>query len=412
MSSLRVTLLWNTVRMAFEALARYPLRAALTTFGILVGVLAVTVTVALGEGARLKVSAQVDKLGSNALVVQPLAQTRSGAVSSDDVAMLTEADGGAIRREASAIAFVSPLLGTFSQLQFGGENVNAEVVGTTLDYFSIRDWTVESGMLWDDQHQNTGARVCVIGRTVVDELFGDVDPVGRVIRVGRQPFRVLGVMEAKGQDAFGRDEDSRIWVPIRAARAKLKPAQFGQVDSLLISARSQDASARAEAEIRAVLRQRHGLVEGVDDDFRIRSQTEFRQVQERVLGILSLLLVSVAVVSLVVGGIGIMNIMLVSVSERTREIGIRLAIGARKGDVLVQFLIEALVLSVLGGAAGAAVATLAVVVLGQALELPMRVSPPALAGAFVTSVVIGVVFGFVPARRAAQLDVIDALRSE
>jgi putative ABC transport system permease protein len=254
--------------------------------------------------------------------------------------------------------------------------------------------------------------VCVIGQTIVDELFGDVDPVGRVLRVGRHPFRILGVMTAKGQDSFGRDEDARIWIPIDAARSKLRPVSFGQVDSLIVSANSAEDSERATAAITSLLRQRHHLLDGMDNDFRIRSQGEFRQVQDRVLGILSLLLVSVALVSLVVGGIGIMNIMLVSVTERTKEIGIRLAIGARSRDILLQFLVEASVLSALGGVSGAIAAGVGVHLLARALDVPMAVSAPALLTALAVSLAIGVVFGLWPARRAAALDPIEALRGE
>jgi putative ABC transport system permease protein len=412
MSELRLPrYLWNTLRLALSAIARWPLRAGLTTLGILVGVAAVTTTVALGEGARAKVGAQVDKLGSNALTIQPVAQSQSGAVSSADTALLSEADGRALR-ELTSVQHVAPQLTSLEQLVLGGMNVNAEVVGTTQAFFAVREWPVAAGALWDEQQENTGARVGVIGKTIADELFGEADPVGRVIRVGRHPFRVLAVMQPKGQDSFGRDEDARIWIPIAAARSKLRPAQFGQVDSLLVSAVSAAESARASREITALLRQRHHLPDGVDDDFRIRSQTEFRQVQDRVLGVLTLLLVSVALVSLVVGGVGIMNIMLVSVSERTKEIGIRLAIGARANDVLVQFLVEALVLSALGGIAGALVSVAGVAALGSALDLPMRVSGVALGGALLTSIAIGVLFGYLPARRAAALDPIEALRSE
>jgi putative ABC transport system permease protein len=403
---------WNTVLMALGALARWPLRAGLTTFGILVGVAAVTVTVALGEGTRAKVGAQVDKLGSNALSIQAENEARSGAVSSEQLALLNEADGEAIAREVSSVTAVAPLLLSTEQLVHGGLNINAEVMGTRLPFFDVRQWTTRSGTLWDEQQEKMGARVCVIGQTIADEVFGELDPVGRVLRVGRHPFRVLGVMAAKGQDSFGRDEDARIWVPIAAARSKLRPASFGQVDSLVVSAASSEQSARASTAITSLLRQRHHLLDGMDNDFRIRSQDEFRQVQDRVLGILSMLLVSVALVSLVVGGIGIMNIMLVSVTERTKEIGIRLAIGARSRDILVQFLVEASVLSALGGLFGAIAAGVGVHFLAIALEVPMAISPPALLTALGVSVGIGVAFGLWPARRAAALDPIEALRGE
>ncbi|HEX2731414.1 MAG TPA: ABC transporter permease [Polyangiaceae bacterium] len=410
MNSLRF--LTSTILMALSALGRWPLRALLTTFGILVGVASVTITVALGEGARAKVGAQVDKLGSNALSVEALPQNRTGAAAGGQLAILSEADGIAIKRDEASVSEVAPVLSSTEQLVFGGNNLNAEVMGTSLAFFRVRSWQTASGAVWDEAQQSIGARVCVIGKTIVDELFGDTDPVGRILRVGRHPFLIIGVMQSKGQDTFGRDEDARIWVPILAARAKLRPQGFGQVDSLVVSAVSAEASERASKAVTALLRQRHHLVDGMDDDFRIRSQGEFRQVQDRIFGVLSMLLVSVALVSLVVGGIGIMNIMLVSVSERTKEIGIRLAIGARARDILVQFLVEASVLSVLGGAAGAVAAALGVGALGNAIDVPMAVSAPALFAALLVSVLTGVGFGLWPARRAARLDPIDALRGE
>ncbi len=404
--------LFNTLRMAFGVLARWPLRAALTAFGILIGVAAVTVTVALGEGTRRKVSAQVDKLGSNALVIQATTRARSGAVSSNDLALLSESDADAIRAHGEGVAHVAPMLVSREQLVFAAGNVNGEIVGTTLDFFPIREWKTARGGVWDRQAENTGARVCVIGQTLSDELFGDEDPVGRVVRIGRHPFRIIGLMEPKGQDTFGRDEDARVLMPIKAARSKLRPAQFGQVDSLLISSDSAENSNRAKRSATSILRQRHGLAERVENDFRVRSQAEFREVQGRILGVLNVLLVSIALVSLVVGGVGIMNIMLVSVSERTREIGIRMAIGARERDILIQFLVEASVLSLCGGASGAAIAAIIIELLAGALDIPMTISIPALSTALAVSMGIGVVFGFLPARRAAALDPIEALRSE
>ncbi len=404
--------LQNTLRMAFGALARWPLRAALTSFGILIGVAAVTVTVALGEGTQRKVSAQVDKLGSNALVVQATTRSRSGAVGQDDLALLTEADGDSIRDHGEGIAYVAPMLISREQLVYSTGNVNGEIVGTTLDFFPIRAWSTSQGDLWDEQAESTGAKVCVIGKTLAEELFGEGDPVGRVIRIGRHPFRIIGLMEPKGQDAFGRDEDARVLMPIRAARSKLRPAQFGQVDSLLVSSDAPEDSSRAKKSITRILRQRHRLAEGVENDFRVRSQAEFREVQGRVLGVLNVLLVSIALVSLVVGGVGIMNIMLVSVSERTREIGVRMAIGARQRDILIQFLVEALVLSLAGGLLGALIAAVLIEFLARQLDIPMQLSVPALGTALVISMSIGVLFGFLPARRAAGLDPIDALRAE
>ncbi len=404
--------LLTTLRLSFWSLSRWPLRAALTVFGVLIGVAAVTITVALGEGTKRKVSAQVDQLGSNALLIQPRADSQSGAVTEERMPLLTESDGRAIAQQVPAVAHVAPMLGAMAQVVFATGNMNAEIVGTTAEFFEVRSWKTSQGVLWDEHAEKTGARVCVIGETIREELFGGADPVGRVVRIGRHPFRIIGLMEAKGQDAFGRDEDARVLVPISAARSKLRPVAFGQVDSLLVSAQQAQDSERVRKGVTSLLRQRHGLAEGVQSDFRIQSQESFREVQERVLGVLNLLLVSIALVSLVVGGIGIMNIMLVSVSERTKEIGIRLAVGARARDVLIQFLVEALVLSVSGGLLGALTAAIAVELLGGALDIPMAVSLQALGAALAVSVTIGVLFGLLPAKKAAGLDPIVALTTE
>jgi putative ABC transport system permease protein len=402
----------NTLMMAVDALLRWPLRAALTALGILIGVAAVVVTVALGEGTRERVASQISNLGSNALVVQAERRPRSGAVTDDMMAALTEEDGAAIIREVDAVEYVAPTLESREQVLYFDANLNIELMGTTLDFFAIRAWKLKSGVLWSASAQNTGERVCVIGQTVAEEVFGGADPVGSVVRLGAYPFRVIGLLESKGQDSFGRDEDSRVVIPIKAMRGRLKPMPHGWVDSLLLSAKSEALSEPARKASERLLRQRHGLLEGIENDFRIRSQAEFMAVQERIFGVLNLLLVSIAIVSLVVGGVGIMNIMLVSISERTKEIGIRLAVGARERDILWQFLVEAVLLSVIGGVLGTVVAVASVGFLASALSLPMTVSLPALLAALAVSSVIGMTFGFLPARRAAKLDPIDALRAE
>lgn len=402
----------NTLGMAVDALLRWPLRAALTAFGILIGVAAVVITVSLGEGTRARVASQISNLGSNALVVQAERLPRSGAVTDDTIAALTEEDGEAITREVEAVEHVAPTLESREQVIYFDANLNIELVGTTLDFFAIRAWKLKSGVMWSLSAQNTGERVCVIGQTVAEEVFGSADPVGSVVRLGAYPFRVIGLLEPKGQDSFGRDEDSRVIVPIKAMRGRLKPVPHGWVDSLLLSAKSEALSEPARKASERLLRQRHGLLEGMENDFRIRSQAEFKAVQDRVFDVLNLLLVSIAVVSLVVGGVGIMNIMLVSISERTKEIGIRLAVGARERDILWQFLVEAVLLSVIGGVLGTVVAVASVTFLAGALSLPMTVSMPALLAALAVSTVIGMTFGFLPARRAAKLDPIEALRFE
>ncbi|HLV21095.1 MAG TPA: ABC transporter permease [Polyangiaceae bacterium] len=398
--------------LAFAALRQNALRAVLTALGILVGVAAVTIVVSLGAGASQAISDRMDAFGENSLTISPRETVQSGARDGARLAELTEGDAAALARDASAAAAAAPVLSGLAQIAWRDANLGAELVGTTLPYFQIRAYRVAEGELWSSHSEKAAEKVCVIGTSVRDELFGAEEAVGRTIRIGRHPFRVLGVLEAKGQTPFGRDQDKLVVLPIGAMRAKLVASRPGTVNQILLSAKSREVSERLERQATAILRQRHGLVEGVENDFRIRSQEEMRQTQERVLGILRALLLSVAAVSLAIGGIGVMNIMLVSVTERTREIGIRLAIGARERDILLQFLVEAIVLCVCGGAAGALLAGGAIVALADALNWPMQVSLQALAVALATSAIIGVTFGFLPARRAARLDPVTALRRE
>lgn len=404
-------LLITAALLAFSALRRNLLRAGLTSLGILIGVAAVTIVVALAEGATEAVSGRIDSLGQNALIVVPEESARSGA-RDQSLPLLTEDDASAIAREVPEVSAAAPLLAGFAQASWRDANLGVQVMGTTLDFFEVRAWKVESGVLWNSSAEATSEKVCVVGVGVKERLFGLQDPVGQVIRIGRHPFRVLGVLESKGQSPFGQDQDTVVVLPLGTARAKILPTRPGSVNRVLVSARRPEVVEAAQRGITALLRQRHRLAEGVENDFSVRSQEEFRKVQEQILGVLSLLLLSIAAVSLVVGGIGVMNIMLVSVAERTREIGIRMAIGARERDILWQFLAEAVLLSLVGGLAGAGVAALAVAGLARALDWTMAVSPQALGVAMTVSSTVGVTFGFLPARRAAAMDPIQALRRE
>jgi putative ABC transport system permease protein len=294
----------------------------------------------------------------------------------------------------------------------GDKNWSAQVIGATRAFFVVRNWAVASGAEWEDHDETTKAKVCVLGSTVADKLFGAEDPVGRTVRLGPHIFRVVGVLESKGEAPFGGDQDNMVLMPIGSMRGRVLRTAPGFAGILLVSATSDETTKRAVAQIEAILRQRHRIADGAEPDFWIRTQQEFQQMQSAIYGLLTVLLVCIAAVSLVVGGIGVMNIMLVSVAERTREIGIRMAIGARANDIMIQFLTEALALALLGGIAGGVFGVVAIRVLSDTLGWPMKLDPVALGIAVSTSALTGILFGFMPARRAARLDPIVALRHE
>ncbi|MBX3181093.1 MAG: ABC transporter permease [Polyangiaceae bacterium] len=408
MSSLR--LLLSAFRLALVSVRKSGVRSLLTALGILIGVAAVTIVVALGEGATRAVQGTIDSMGENAFTVTPRSVARSGA-RGQRVPPLTEADAAALT-EAPTVRHAAPLLSSLTQVSYRENNTAAEIYGTSLAFFDIRAWKVDDGALWSPEADSIGGSVCVIGRTLVQELFDGGDPVGQLLRIGRATLRVVGTLEPKGRSPFGQDQDNVILVPLATMRAKFYPTAPGQIHRVLLSADPEARPARVTEEITQILRQRHRLPDGVENDFRVRSQEEFRAMQQQVFGVLEVLLLSIATISLLVGGIGVMNIMLVSVAERTREIGIRMAIGARELDILLQFLLEAVLLCLLGGLAGALLAALAVGGFGQLTGWDMRVSWRALTVALATSSGIGVLFGFLPARRAAALDPIQALGRE
>jgi putative ABC transport system permease protein len=406
-----VALILTAVRLAVSAILRNKTRAALTVLGILIGVGAVVIVTALAGGASAKVGGEIDSFAANALFVYPQPTQTSGA-RSKTIGRLTENDMKAIKREAVSVDHVAPWLSTFGQIVWGDKNVNTFIIGTTLEYFPIRKYTIAKGELWTEADELAKTKLCVIGATVKDNLFGTEDPIGRTIRVGRYPFKVIGILARRGSSPFGDDQDDRILMPIGSFRGRVGYTSPGRVDQIMASATSAETTSRAEEQITSILRQRHKIPADRDPDFVVNSQAEFRKLQEGVTTALSLLLLSVAAVSLLVGGIGVMNIMLVSVAERTREIGIRMSIGARGRDILTQFLVEAVVLSLMGGLLGILLGAGSTMSLGHALDWPMTPTPLAIVIAVLTSAGIGVVFGFLPARRAAALDPIEALRVE
>ncbi|HEY3593746.1 MAG TPA: ABC transporter permease [Polyangiaceae bacterium] len=402
---------FSAVRMAMVAIFRNKLRTSLTVLGILVGVAAVVVTTAMGAGARYRIDAQMASLGSNTMIIFPQANQVSGARAAQGAsgARLTEGDAKALARGATSVGGAAPFLRGAGQIVFEDRNASTQVFGTTRDYFAVRGWNVADGELWSEAAELSGERVCLVGTTVAEELFGSRDPVGRVVRIGRYPFRVVGVLESKGESPFGSDQDDIIMMSTAAFRSHVMWTWRKSVHGILVAAKSNGSNERARTQVESILRERHHIGEMGLSDFVIRTQAEFRASQDAIYGTLSTLLLAVGAVSLLVGGIGIMNIMLVSVAERTREIGIRMAVGAREHNILLEFLVESTLLALLGGLLGTAVAAGIVEAVAHFVGWSMRLEPQALAIALATSSVIGIAFGFFPARRAARLEPIAAL---
>ena len=405
--------LYTGVRLALRAISRSTLRASLTILGILIGVAAVVTVTALGAGARERVSTQIQNMGSNVILVAPQSKARSGAKGALGSGIrLTEEDGRVITRDAVSVATAAPALRTTAQIVAAEKNWSAQVFGSTRAFFTVRNWRVERGAEWDEHDELAKSKVCVLGTTVATKLFGGEDPIGRYIRIDRHSYRVLGILESKGEAPFGGDQDNMVLMPISSMRGRVMKTAPGFAGVLLVSATSAETTDRAVAQIDSILRQRHHIPDGGEPDFWIRTQQEFQRMQAAIYSVLTVLLVCIAAVSLVVGGIGEKNIMLVSVTERTREIGIRMAIGARAPDIMLQFLVEAVALALIGGVAGALVGIGVITGLSEALEWSMKLDPTALTVAVLTSGLTGIAFGFFPARRAAALDPIVALRHE
>ena len=404
------------LRIALRALAVNKLRSALTMLGIVIGVGAVIVMIAVGAGAQARVEEQIRALGSNLLLVMSGARTQGGvrlALGSGQT--LSEDDAIAINREIPE-ALAAPALRGGAQVVLGNTNWSTQIYGTTPEYLLVREWALAAGRSFEPSETSGAGKVCLIGSTVARELFGATDPVGQVVRIKRVPFTVIGVLETKGQSLMGTDQDDLIIMPISTARGRVlgsaTQAKQRAVGTIWVKAAEGYDTKLVEEQVRALLRQRHRLQPGSDDDFSLRNLQEVMSAQEASSRVLALLLAAVASVSLLVGGIGIMNIMLVSVTERTREIGLRMAVGARTRDILGQFLVEAVTLSLIGGLIGVALGTGASLAIGSFLGWRVLLSPEAIGLAVAFAFVIGVFFGFYPARKAARLNPVEALRFE
>lgn len=399
------------IALAVRAMQRNSLRSALTILALLVGVAAVILVTGIATGARDVIGLRIESIGSNAIVIIPKTTAASGA-RGQARGRLTEEDAIAILREAGSIGAIAPTLNGRAAVVSGDHNVTTSIVGTTTAYLGIRKYTIARGELWTPTDELTKTKVCVLGQSVANQVFGDEDPVGRTVRIGGHPHRVLGILAPRGQLAGGGlDQDDVVLMPLGSMRLRIAHVPTGNVGYLLAQATSPRTADRASKQVEAILRQRHH-VEGRDPDFTVISQKRLLEIQALVFDVLTAFLVCIAAISLVVGGIGVMNIMLVSVTERTREIGIRMAIGAREGDVRTQFLVEAGTLALLGGLLGVLVGVAGLAGLGAILGWSLQPSVGALVAGIATSTLTGVVFGFAPARWASRLDPIVALRHE
>jgi putative ABC transport system permease protein len=399
------------VKMASKSILKNKMRTLLTMLGIIIGVGAVIVMVAVGEGARSAIQAQINNLGSNMIVITPGASA-SGGVSrgAQSFNRLTVNDAEKIRREATLVSGVSPVVFTRTQAIGGQGNWRTTINGVSADYQSIRDWSVTSGLFFTDLDVRSFRKVAVLGKTVADNLYPGEDPVGQQIRLRNVPFTIIGVLSEKGQTASGHDQDDVILMPYTTAQTRL--SGWSRIFQILANTYSPADIPAAQEEMGLIMRESHGLAQWEEDDFTIRNQTDLAEAATGTTEVMSALLAAIASISLLVGGIGIMNIMLVSVTERTREIGIRMAVGARSLDGMTQFLIEAIVMSMLGGLIGVAIGFAGSKILANATGWSTVISPETVVIALVFSASVGVFFGFYPARKAAALDPIEALRYE
>ncbi|WP_455376112.1 ABC transporter permease [Kaarinaea lacus] len=403
-------MLWNALLMSLREIRRNTLRSFLTILGIVIGVAAVIVMVTIGGGATVQVSQQLQSLGTNLLQVRP-GQRGHGPGGTRETARLFEVeDAKAIAAQISGLSAVAPVASSATQAIYGNTNWSTVATGSTNAYLDVRDWQLQDGRQFTASELRAGKLVCILGATIRNELFGGQNPLGTTIRLGKLSCEVIGVTEAKGQSSFGSDQDDFVLIPLRALQRRI----VGNTDisAILVSAQEGVSTLKVKKDIERLMRERRRISAGEDDDFHVRDMKELVKALTGTTQVLTQLLGAVAAVSLLVGGIGIMNIMLVSVTERTREIGIRLAIGALEREVLMQFLVEAIVLSSIGGLFGIVLAISGSYLLASFLNVPFVLNAGIVVVAFLFSAAVGVIFGFFPARKAARLDPIDALRHE
>ncbi|MDP4199643.1 MAG: ABC transporter permease [Bacteroidota bacterium] len=406
-----MTQLLSSIVMAFQSLASNKVRAALTMLGIIIGVGAVITMTAIGQGASQAVQNQINSMGTNALLIFPGAVNVGGISSGTGGSQrLTEDDANALKK-SEWLAAVAPTVGTSVQVVAADANWSTRITGTTPDYFRVRNWPVVSGSEFTDADAKSGTKVCILGKTVVTNLFGEaVDPVGQTIRIKHEPFTVVGVLQEKGSNSFGQDQDDIIIAPFATVQRKLMGITWA--NNIMASSITAESSAAASADATQILRQQHKLLPNDDNDFQIRSQVELAAAAEQSTATMTNLLTAAAVISLLVGGIGIMNIMLVSVTERTREIGIRKSIGAKFTNILFQFLTEAITLSLVGGVIGVVLGYIASSFVSSSNGWILVISPQAVGISFGAAAFVGIFFGWYPARKAARLNPIEALRYE
>jgi putative ABC transport system permease protein len=403
-----------SLRIALRALLVNKMRSALTMLGIIIGVGAVIAMIAVGSGAQKRIAEQIASMGSNLIMVMSGSSTSGGMrFGAGTVPTLTADDAKAIQTEIPGVKYTAPSINGVAQVVYGNQNWSTIIIGTTPEVIDIREWPVAVGRPFTQQDVDGATKVCLLGRTVAENLFGGIDPVGQIVRIKKVPFNVVGVLAAKGQSTWGQDQDDIIFVPLTIAQKQLFGMQFpGMVRTIAIQARGPEVMTEVEEQITDLLRQRHRIQPNQENDFSVRNLTEVMSSAEQSAKVMSLLLGAIASISLIVGGIGIMNIMLVSVTERTREIGIRIAVGAKGKDILLQFLIESLVLSLIGGTLGIGIGMAGTLILSSFTQWPVLFSVKAILLSFLFSGSVGVFFGFYPARKASLLNPIEALRYE